>query len=99
MSNKPNTPKKTAKARQISEGDVGEGSEKQRATQTFQLLNFPVQLANTVNATADYLGIKRLDFVVRILEAALQELEVNTMQQKLKEQWTQWCNRHKGSES
>lgn len=104
MSNEANTTKKAVKARQISGGGAGtsnpeaEAQEKQSSeTQTFQLLNFPVRLATRVNATADFLEIKRLDFVMKILETALEEMEVPQMQETLQEKWSQWCDRHKGS--
>ena len=38
--------------------------------------------------------IDRLEFVVRIVEAALTELKVEEMQQKLKRDWSEWCDRH-----
>jgi hypothetical protein len=100
MSNEANTPKKAVKARLISSESVESSNPEIKQpsdTQTFQLLNFPVRLASRLNATADFLEIKRLDFVMRILEAALEEMEVEQMQQKLRDRWSEWCDRHKPS--
>ena len=63
-------------------------------TETFQLLDFPSVLLNQVNNTAGYLETPRLDFVVRILEAAMIEIEVPEMQQRLKDKWEKWCKQH-----
>ena len=63
-------------------------------TETFQLLDFPSGLLSKVNNTAGYLEISRLDFVVRILEAVLNEMEVPKLQTKLKNNWDSWQKQH-----
>lgn len=103
MPNDSNTSNEAVNASSISPGEddsatstVGKRKPRQPkpGTETLQLLDFPSRLLNRLNHTAGYLEIDRLDFVVRIVEAALAELRVEEMQQKLKHGWSEWCDRH-----
>ena len=93
MTNESNTPNLSPRASEISSSK--KKRQREPGTETFQLLDFPSVLLNRVNYTAGYLEIPRLEFVIRILEAALNEIGVPQMQQKLKEEWREWCEHHK----
>jgi hypothetical protein len=64
-------------------------------TKTFQLLEFPADLLGRVNATAEYLGVERKEFVVEILEEVMEDLDVQRLRQTLKDKWTARQKRRK----
>lgn len=102
MTNESNTSKEHPEASKIADPDgSGVASPGRRrphvnkpGTETLQLPDFPSDLLTWVNNTAGYLETPRLDLVVRILEAAMIEIEVPGIQEKLKKGWAKWCQTH-----